>query len=146
MSEVFSRPSVKTLFWIQFQYCYRIECLNPFKPNGISHYYQLDQYISVLRDVGSIFHFYSNFNLTFCKQLVETLIRRRVLRRLIWVCTVCSMSHKKDARLIWVKMLVLCTKYTKIIEPWHEISNNVVCATEKTRKFLSLTRGCTGSS
>ena len=39
--------------------------------------------------VGSIFHFYSNFNRIFCKPIVETLIRRRVLRRLIWVYTVC---------------------------------------------------------
>ena len=56
---------------------------------GISHWYKLDQSISVLRVVGWYFHIYSNFNRTFCKQTVETLIRRRVLRRLIWVCTVC---------------------------------------------------------
>ena len=31
------------------------------------------------------------------KQTVENLIRRRVVRRLFWVCTVCT-SHKKDAR------------------------------------------------
>ena len=58
---------------------------NPFKPNGISYSYPLDQSISVLRVVGWYFSFYSNFNRTFCKQTVETLIRRRVL---IWVCTV----------------------------------------------------------
>ena len=32
-----------------------------------------------------IFLFYSNSNRTLCKQTVETLIRRRVLRHLIWV-------------------------------------------------------------
>ena len=38
---------------------------------------------------GVLFHFYSISNRYFCKQTVKTLIRRRVLRRLIWVCTVC---------------------------------------------------------
>ena len=46
--------------------------------------YQLDQ--SALRVVGGIFHFYSNFNRTFCKQVVETLIRHRVLLCLIYRC------------------------------------------------------------
>ena len=50
--------------------------------------------------------FIQNFNRPFCKQKVEILIRRRVLRRLIWVCTVLSMSHKKDARPIWAKILL----------------------------------------
>ena len=39
--------------------------------------------------LGGIFHFYSNFKRNFCEQTVENLIRRRILRRLIWVCTVC---------------------------------------------------------
>ena len=38
---------------------------------------------------GVRFHFYSILNRSSCKQTVKTLIRRRVLRRLIWVCTVC---------------------------------------------------------
>ena len=41
---------------------------NPFKRNGISHFYQMDQSIFVLRVVGWSFSFYSNFNRTFCKQ------------------------------------------------------------------------------
>ena len=48
------------------------------------------------------FHFDSNFNSTFCKQSVETLIRRHILPYLIWVCTVCLCPKKKGARLIWV--------------------------------------------
>ena len=32
--------------------------LNPFKPDGISHRYQLEQTISVLMMLGGIFHFY----------------------------------------------------------------------------------------
>ena len=59
----------------------------------------------ILGVLGGSFHFYSNSNRTFCEQTVVTLIRRRVLRRLIWVCAVClSWSHKKDAMLIWVKL------------------------------------------
>ena len=48
---------------------------NPFMPNGISHCCQLDQFISILRVLRGIFPFYSNFNRTFSKQTVETLIR-----------------------------------------------------------------------
>ena len=59
---------------------------NPYKQNGISHSYQLNQSISAL-----VFcHFYSNFSNSFCKQIVEALISRLPI------------SHKKDARLIWV--------------------------------------------
>ena len=35
----------------------------------------------ILEVLGGIFHFYSNSNRTFCKQTLETLIRRRVLER-----------------------------------------------------------------
>ena len=53
--------------------------------------------------MGGIFHFYSNFNRTFCKQTVETLIRHSVMRRLMWVCIVCLCPTKRTlARLIWV--------------------------------------------
>ena len=34
---------------------------NPFMPNGISHHYQLEQSISVLRDVGWYFSFLFKF-------------------------------------------------------------------------------------
>ena len=76
---------------------------NPFKPNGISNSYQLDQSISVLRIVGRYFSFLVKFNRIFCKQTVETLIRRRVLRRLTLGLRCLPMPHKKDARLIWIK-------------------------------------------
>ena len=45
--------------------------------------------------LGGTFHFYSNFDRTFCKQTVEILIRRRFLRRLVWVCTVCLCPTKR---------------------------------------------------
>ena len=82
-----------------------IRVFNPFKPNGISFAYQLNEFISNLGLLGGIFHVYSNFKRNFGKNIMDNLIRRRVLRRLIWVCTVLSMPHKKDARLIWVNTL-----------------------------------------
>ena len=51
----------------------------------------------ILGVLGGTFHFYSNFNRTFCEQTVETLIRRRVLG-----LHCLPVSHKKDTRLIWV--------------------------------------------
>ena len=80
--------------------------LNPFMVNGTSHRYQLEHSISLLRDVGGIFHFYSNFNRTFCNQTVETLIRRRILRRLVWVCTVCICPTKRTLGLCGLKTWV----------------------------------------
>ena len=78
--------------------------LNPFKLDGISHCYQLDLSVSVLRVVGCFFFiFYSNLERTIYKQTVETLIRHRVLRRLIWVCTVCLFTTKRTLVIIWVK-------------------------------------------
>ena len=54
--------------------------------------------------MDGISHFIANFNRTLCKQKVETLIRRHVLWRLIWVCTVCLCTTSlKDTSLIWVK-------------------------------------------
>ena len=61
---------------------------NPLKPNGISQHYQLEQSITVLRDVGCFFFLFSNFNRTFQEQTVETLIRCRRMLHLVWVCTV----------------------------------------------------------
>ena len=51
------------------------------------------------------FHLYSNFDRTFCKQTAERLIRRRVLSRAsdLGLYSL-PMSHRKDARLIWVKV------------------------------------------
>ena len=75
---------------------YRYTLLNfyPLKPNGISHYYQIGQSISVLRAVGWYILFSFNSIRTSCKQTVETLIRRHILWRLIWVCTVCLCPAK----------------------------------------------------
>ena len=45
--------------------------------------------------LGGIFHIYSNFNRIFCKQTVENLIRRRLLRRLVWFFIVCRCPTKR---------------------------------------------------
>ena len=50
---------------------YMRTAFNPLMPNGISHRYQMKQSISVLRMLGGIFHFYSNFNRKLVKQAVE---------------------------------------------------------------------------
>ena len=50
-----------------------------------------------------MFHYYLNPNRIFCKQSVETLIRRRITRRLSWVCTVFLCLTERAPGLIWVK-------------------------------------------
>ena len=64
--------------------------LNPHLPNGLSHPYQLDEsFFSFQGCLVYFFHFYQVFDRNSCEQTVETLFKRRILRRLIWVCTVC---------------------------------------------------------
>ena len=46
-------------------------------------------HLSFKRCLVCFFHFYHIFDRNSCEQTVQTLIRRRVLRRLIWVCTDC---------------------------------------------------------
>ena len=53
--------------------------------------------------LGGSFHFYSHFNRIFCMQTVKTLIRRHVLWRLIWVCTVCLCPTKRTLGLYGLK-------------------------------------------
>ena len=65
-----------------------IHCTSPFPILGL------------LRD---IFHFYSNSKRAFCKQTVANLIRRCVLRRVIWFCTVCRRPTKRTQGLYGLK-------------------------------------------
>ena len=44
------------------------------------------------------FHFYCLWHRSTCKQTVKTLSRRRVLRRLNWVCTVCIRVRSKKGK------------------------------------------------
>ena len=90
--------------------------IKPFMPNVFSHHYQLDE--SSLEFWGGIFHFYSTFNRKFCKQTVENLIRRRVLRRLIWFCTVCRCPTKRTLCLCVLmkpRLAFFCLDITKFI-------------------------------
>ena len=45
-----------------------VQQFNPFLPNGISHPYQLDQSIPILRVVGCYFSFYTYINRIFCNR------------------------------------------------------------------------------
>ena len=76
---------------------------NPFMPNGISHRYQLEQSISVLRGVTWYFSFFIQVNRKLCKQTVETLIRRRILWHLVWVCTICLYPTKRTLGIYGLK-------------------------------------------
>ena len=79
----------------------KVENINPFKPNGISHRYQLDQSISALSNIGWYFQFYSNFNITFCKQTVDSL---GLVWCLVWVCTICLRPAKSTLDLYGLEM------------------------------------------
>ena len=59
----------------------------------------------ILGFLCGIFHFYSNFKRKFCNQTVENQIRRRILRRLIWFCTVCRCPTKRTLGLYRLKLL-----------------------------------------
>ena len=58
---------------------------NPFMQNVFSHSYQLEESISNFRVVW----WYFSLLFKFQKKTVENLIRRHILWRLIWFCTVC---------------------------------------------------------
>ena len=53
--------------------------------------------------LGGILHFHSNFNRTFCMQTVETLIRRHIMWRLIWVYAVSLCPTKRMLGLYGLK-------------------------------------------
>ena len=61
----------------------------------------------ILAVFGVRFHFHSILNRYSCQQTVKTLIRRRVLRRLIWVCTVCLCPKNGTLGLYGLKYLWL---------------------------------------
>ena len=79
--------------------------------NVFSYPYQLDESISVFRLLDCSFHFYSNLIENALKQTLETLIRRRVLRRLIWsdlVLHFLLISNKKDPSLYGLIFAASC--------------------------------------
>ena len=66
-------------------------------PNGTSYRYHFDKSISVLRDVERYFFYILIQILTehSSKQCMETLIRSRVLRRLVLICFICKRPTKR---------------------------------------------------
>ena len=68
---------------------FRSRQLNPSLPSGPVHPNRLEESIFNFSVSGVLFHFYFIFYRNSCKQTVQTLIRCRVLQRLILVCTVC---------------------------------------------------------
>ena len=67
-----------------FEFKVKVKTINPFYLNAISQSYH-DWTVRFRFKGGGIFHFRFSFNRTFRNQTVETQIKRRVLRRLIWV-------------------------------------------------------------
>ena len=88
-------------FFLKDRYVYDSFLLYHFKLNALSYPYLYDEAIGVL---GGIFHFYSNCDRKLCKQKVETPISRRVLQRLIWVCTVSLCPTKRTLGLYGLKV------------------------------------------
>ena len=59
----------------------------------------------ILELLGGIFHFNSNIKRNFSEQTVENLIRRRVLRSLIWFCAVCWCPRKRTLGLYGLRYI-----------------------------------------
>ena len=77
--------------------------INPYVTNGLSHPYHMDESISIFRGVSSIFSFLFHFSMKFLSAnriapdgTLHFAASHLGLFRFL-------MSHKKDARLIWVK-------------------------------------------
>ena len=71
-----------------------------FKPNGLAYPYQQDESISNFKCVGWYFLFFPNFNRTFCKLTeIPDVVSYLGLHFLL-------LSHRKDARLIWLVKLM----------------------------------------
>ena len=62
----------------------------------LAYLFQSDEpFFLILGLLGGVLQFYSNFKRNHCLQTVKNLIRRRVLRRLNWFCTVCRCPTKR---------------------------------------------------
>ena len=71
--------------------------------SGLTHLSRMDSPTLIRRTnpftnlgvLGGILCLFSNSNRTLCKQILDTMIRRRLVRRLIWVCNVCLCPTKR---------------------------------------------------
>ena len=67
--------------------------------------------------LDGLFHFYSNFKRNLYLQTVENLIRRSVLLRLIWFCTVCRCPREGRYDLYgltFLALVVVCRLFSKL--------------------------------
>ena len=90
--------------------------------------------------LGGIFHFIQILKKNLLLANSGEPDRRRMLRRLIWFCTVLPMSHKKDARLIWVKSIysiltILSTKYLVICKVCTDAGGNYLHVQADKRRY-----------
>ena len=99
-----TRSSVFLVLDVSFNILYGMWSLNPLMPNVFSHPIQLDQFISNFWVVG----WYFPFSFKLKKKILYANSRepdqtpRFAASDLVLHCL--AMFHKKDARLIWVKM------------------------------------------
>ena len=140
--------------------------INPYNPNGISIYYQLERSTTNFRGVGCYFCIvFPNLNRTICKQTVETLIRLYDMWRLIWICTVCLCATQGTQCLyglilfiffqsiklanpalsscrISLYFSVTVTRY--IITVLEQCSHRVLAAVDECTEYFVLYIGCSG--
>ena len=77
--------------------------INPYVTNGFSYPYHLDEYSFICRGIRSrfLFSFYFSMKFKVANRIVLDGTPRFAASHLVIFCL--PMSHKKDARLIWVK-------------------------------------------
>ena len=90
-------------------------------PNVNSHPYQLDESIYMLGGVWAVFLIFIQILIHFFKQTVLNLIRRRVLRRLIWFCAVCRCPTKKTLTKNEGTLVFLQELSVVLQEEWQQI-------------------------
>ena len=82
-------------------------------------------------------HFYSSSNRNSCRQTVKTLIRRHVVRHLIWVCTVCLCPKNETLGLYRLNIQnTLKLELTKdlTMAPLSEVKDKLVPENSRNRK------------
>ena len=104
-------------YLFKLNYRRSLECLTfyvmfdiffPYVTNGLSHPYQMDQSIFILRCIGSNFSFLFHFSMKIksANRIAPDWMPRIAASHLGLFCL--PMSHIKDARLILVKVLMHC--------------------------------------
>ena len=79
--------------------------------NGLSHHYQLGESIFIFRDVRCDFYFLSHFSMKFL--CANTIAPEENAASHLWLFCL-PMSHKKDARHIWVNISTAKSNYMVI--------------------------------